>query len=61
MARMGMRAHLERIIGKMKPTPSRMPDSKELDEMWKMLSSRDNRQILELVLTPKGDKNIVKD
>jgi hypothetical protein len=61
MARMGMRAHLERIIGKMKPTPSRMPDSKELDEMWKMLSSRDNRQILELVLTPKGYKNIVKD
>ena len=61
MARMGIRAHLERLIGKMKPTPSRMPNSKELDEVFKVLSSRDNRQILELVLSPKAYRAMVKD
>ena len=29
--RLGIRAKLERVIGEMRPTPSRMPDSKELD------------------------------
>ena len=61
MARMGIRAHLERLIGKMKPTPSRMPNSKELDEVFKILSSRDNRQILQQVLSPKAYKRMVKD
>jgi len=61
MARMGIRAHLERLVGKMKPTPSRMPNSKELDEVFKVLSSRDNRQILELVLSPKAYRAMVKD
>ena len=61
MARMGIRAHLERVIGRMKPTPSRMPDSKELDEIFKILSSLDNRQILQQVLTVKGYKAMVKD
>ena len=61
MARMGIRAHLERVIGKMKPTPSRMPSSKELDEIFKILSSRDNRQILQQVLSPKAYKAMVKD
>ena len=60
-ARMGIRANLESIIGRMKPTPSRMPDSKELDEMWKMLSSLDNRQILKQVLGPKEFKAMVKE
>jgi len=45
----------------MRPTPSRMPDSKELDEIFKLLSSRDNRQILQTVLSPKEYKKIVKD
>mgnify|MGYP003675586239 CR=1 FL=1 len=61
MVRMGIRAHLERVIGKMKPTPSRMPKSKELDEIFKILSSNDNRDILQLVLSPKAYKKMVKD
>lgn len=60
-ARLGIRAKLERVIGEMRPTPSRMPDSKELDEIFKLLSSRDNRQILQTVLSPKEYKKIVKD
>ena len=60
-ARMGIRANLESIIGRMRPTPSRMANSKELDEMWKMLSSRDNRSILKLVLGPKEFKKMVKE
>ena len=60
-ARLGIRAKLERVIGEMRPTPSRMPDSKELDEIFKILSSRDNRQILQTVLSPKEYKKIVKD
>ena len=59
--RLGIRAKLERVIGSMKPTPSRMPDSKELDEIWKILSSQDNRKILETVLGPKEFKKLVKD
>lgn len=59
--RLGIRAKLERVIGEMTPTPSRMPDSKELDEIFKILSSRDNRQILETVLGAKEYKAIVKD
>tara|TARA_B110000977_G_C11083760_1_gene493811 strand:- start:1088 stop:3742 length:2655 start_codon:yes stop_codon:yes gene_type:complete len=61
MARMGIRAHLERVIGRMKPTPSRMPDSKELDEIFRVLSSRDNRNILQQVLSPNAYKKMVKD
>lgn len=60
-ARMGIRANLEAIIGRMQPTPSRMPNSKELDTMWKQLSSRDNRSILKLVLGPKEFKKMVKE
>ena len=60
-ARMGIRANLEAIIGRMRPTPSRMANSKELDEMWKTLSSRDNRSILKLVLGPKEFKKMVKE
>jgi hypothetical protein len=60
-ARMGIRANLESIVRRMRPTPSRMPDSKELDEMWKMLSSWDNRDILRQVLGPKEFKAMVKE
>ena len=59
--RLGIRAKLERVIGEMRPTPSRMPDSKELDETFKLLSSRDNRKILETVLGSKEYKKLVKD
>ena len=60
-ARMGIRANLESIVRRMRPTPSRMPDSKELDEMWKILSSLDNRDILRQVLGPKEFKAMVKE
>jgi len=59
--RLGIRAKLERVIGEMRPTPSRMPDSKELDETFKLLSSRDNREILETVLGGKEYKKLIKD
>jgi len=59
--RLGIRAKLERVIGEMRPTPSRMPDSKELDETFKLLSSRDNRKILETVLGGKEYKKLIKD
>lgn len=59
--RLGIRAKLERVIGEMRPTPSRMPDSKELDTTFQLLSSLDNRQILETVLGGKEFKKLVKD
>ena len=59
--RLGIRAKLERVIGEMRPTPSRMPESKELDETFKLLSSRDNRKILETVLGGKEYKKLIKD
>ena len=60
MARYGLRSNLDQMITRIKGSPNRQMDSKQLDVLFKELSSEDNRLIIQSVLGNKEFKKLVK-
>ena len=60
MARYGLRSNLDQMITRIKGSPNRQMDSKQLDVLFKELSSEDNRLIIQSVLGNKELKKLVK-
>lgn len=60
MARYGLRSNLDQMISRIKGSPTRQMDSKQLDVLFRELSSDDNRTILKSVLGTKEYRKLVK-
>ena len=60
MARYGLRSNLDQMISRIKGSANRQMDSKQLDVLFRELSSDDNRLIIKSVLGNKEYKKLVK-